>query len=132
MTTTYRELGNHSVAPCAEKATLDVDASGDLETFLGPFTGILDSLILDIGSLATSTTTDITVTIEETGEQVFADTNITADAVIRPRVIPQGTDGAELDALKLAEAFYLVNDRLKVVVDEGGNEASGALTALIK
>jgi hypothetical protein len=130
MLTTLGQIMNGQTPPCLETVALESDGSGDGTAVLGPFTGFLDSLFLDKGTLAD--TADVSITVARTGEAVAGRANLTADVVIRPRVTPHGITGVALSALTILEPVYLYNDYLNVVLDEAGDTKVGAISALIR
>lgn len=127
--TTKGQIASFQDPPCMETVAISSDASGDGTASLGPFTGYLDSMFFDKDTLAD--TADFTVTVARTGEQVAGRANLTADANVRPRITPQGTDGVNLAALTVLERVFLFNDTLNVVVAQGGANKAGAVSALI-
>lgn len=80
-------------------------------------------------------TADLTITLEATGEAILTLTNQAASAVKYPRVPVQDEAGA--DALfaaggtKIREPVVAVNDRVKVVVAQGGAAKTGTITVIV-
>jgi hypothetical protein len=78
---------------------------------------------------------DFTITLEGTGEAILTLTNQNASGKFYPRVPVQDETGA--DALyaaggtKLRDAVVAVFDRVKVVVAQGGNVKTGAITVIV-
>lgn len=72
---------------------------------------------------------DFTITAEATGETLWAESNVNASATRAPRQATHGTDGAAALYAAAGEAvrdkIAIVNDRIKVVVAQGGNAKSG-------
>ena len=123
------QIANLQKPPCAETVAISCDADGDGTASLGPFTGYLDSMFFDKGTFAD--TADFSVTVARTAEAVAGRTNLAADAVVRPRITPQGVTGANLTALTILEPVFLFNDTLNVVVAQGGATKTGAITAIV-
>lgn len=73
---------------------------------------------------------DFTITAEGTGETLWAESNVNADATRAPRQATHGTDGvASLYAAggtAVQDKIAIVNDRIKIVVAQGGNVKSGS------
>lgn len=75
-----------------------------------------------------ASTADITVTLEDSGQAVMTFTNINATSVKYPRAIATLASGA---ASTLTEVpVYAVNERVKVVVAQGGNTKTGTITVV--
>lgn len=77
---------------------------------------------------------DFTVTTDALGETVWAQSNVNASATVAPRQPSHTTAGvaATLDGTVAALVpIALANDRLKVVVAQGGNAKTGKLHFLI-
>lgn len=77
---------------------------------------------------------DFTVTAEATGESIWAESNVNAAAVRYPRAPTHSQAGvAALYAAggtAIQEPVGLANDRIKVVIAQGGNAKSGTLIVL--
>lgn len=78
---------------------------------------------------------DFTITAEATGETIWAQLNVNASASCYPRVATQGTDGvAALYAAggaAVREPVALANDRVKIVIAQGGNAKRGTFHVVI-
>jgi len=80
---------------------------------------------------------DVTITTEKTGQTVATLTNIGAtDRVIYPRAQVHGVDGVGLayevtNAKVVAEPVWAAEERLKIVVAQGGVTKTAAFTFLI-
>ncbi|MDO8500463.1 MAG: hypothetical protein Q7S20_01310 [Gemmatimonadaceae bacterium] len=78
---------------------------------------------------------DFTVTLEGTGETVWAEDNVNASATRSPRQATHSTAGvAALYAAggtAVADLIVAVRDRVKVVVAAGGNATTGAIHVVV-
>jgi hypothetical protein len=78
---------------------------------------------------------DFTLTAEATGETIWAEENVNASATRAPRQATHGTDGAAALYAAAGQAvrdyIVLANDRVKIVVAQGGNAKSGTFHVLI-
>jgi hypothetical protein len=101
-----------------KKITLTTDASGDLTTTKDIGMKI-DKIFIDIGTLAN--TTDITITDNDSGEQVLALSNATADSVDYPR---RQVDDNAGSAIASQYDRYSVGT-IKIVVAQGGDTKTG-------
>lgn len=68
-------------------------------------------------------TVDFTITVEGTGESLWTQTNRTASQIVRPLVLAQ--DGLGADLVAVYEPIVLVEDRIKIVIANGGAAKSG-------
>lgn len=78
---------------------------------------------------------DFIITAEATGETLWAENNVNASVTKAPRIPTHGTDGvASLYATSgtaVQAAPALGNDRVKIVVAQGGNAKSGTFHILM-
>lgn len=76
-----------------------------------------------------ATGVDFTITAEATGETIWTESNVDASATRAPRQASHGTDGvAALYAAGGAAVnvpIALANDRVKIVIANGGNAKTG-------
>lgn len=72
---------------------------------------------------------DFNITSENTGETLWAESNVNASATRHPRAATQTTAGAvaDYDASNhgVLAKIMLSQDRVKIAIDEGGDEKSG-------
>jgi len=104
------------------------DGSGDATVYLGSkLTGRIHAIFYDAGTLDAGT--DIVVTGETTGVPILTDSPA-ADEWFYPRVIPnKNTDGSAFtDA---ATDIWVYQERIKVVVAQGGASGAGDITVYI-
>lgn len=77
----------------------------------------------------------MTVTVEDTGEAVWAESNVDASASRYPRVATCSTAGAAslyaAGGAAVNDAIWVASSRLKVVVASGGNAKTGTLHFII-
>lgn len=113
--------------------TLTTDASGDATGY----TPVVSGRVLAIHYVKTDfdNTADFTVTAEATGESIWSQSNVTASATKAPRQATHGTDGvAALFAAGGAavnDYIAVANDRVKIVVAQGGDTKTGAFHVVI-
>ena len=113
--------------------TLTTDASGDV---IG-YTPVVTGPIRTIRYVKTDFTdgVDFTVTLEGTGESVWAESNVNASATRAPRQATHGIDGtASLYAAAgepVEDMIVAVRDRVKIVVAQGGNAKTGFVHVVI-
>lgn len=69
---------------------------------------------------------DFTITTEDSLRDVWVDTNINATESVVPRMLCDGTDGADLTAVY--DYIRVFNERVKIVIASGGNTKSGIFT----
>lgn len=104
-----------------------VDASGDATAYSPVLSGSLISFRYVKDDFADGV--DFTITAEDTGETLWAESNVNASATRHPRAATHSTAGA---ASLYASGGTAVNgkialsqDRVKIVVASGGNATSG-------
>lgn len=69
---------------------------------------------------------DFTITTETSVQNVWVDTNINASETVVPKLLNDGTDGADLTAIY--DHIRVFNERVKVVVASGGDTKTGTFT----
>lgn len=107
------------------------DAAGDAIDYSAHFSGVIHSIWLENTDLA-SGTFDLTLTLEDSGEGVLTEANITCAAGSKiaryPRTEAHDTaDGSEHTGAGEIVPIVAVNDRLKVVTADGGDTKSATL-----
>ena len=121
--------------PHCQKQTITVatDASGDATVYSGSVAnGRVLAILYDGGHDATA---DFTITTESTGQTVWTESDVTNSATFRaPRLATHATDGtASLYAAagEPVEAYvWMADERLKIVVAQGGNATTGVFTLI--
>lgn len=72
---------------------------------------------------------DFTITLEATGETLWAESDVNASATRAPRQATHGTDGAAAlfaaAGAAVLDRVAIANDRIKIVVAQGGANKSG-------
>lgn len=114
--------------------TVTTDASGDATAYTdGAVTGLLSQVRYVKDNF--DNTADFTITSEATGESLLAEANVTASKTWAPRQATHGVDGvASLYAAAgtgVQDKIALANDRIKIVVAQGGNVKSGTFHFLL-
>jgi hypothetical protein len=104
------------------RVTPVTDASGNATYYSENFSGRVHSLSYLKVDFADGV--DFTITLERTGQSVWTDTNINATETVYPVAAANlGTTGG---ASTLSEVpIIAANDRLKIVIVQGGNVKSG-------
>lgn len=107
--------------------TATTDGSGDATVFSGRVTG----QILGIAYVKTDFAdgVDFTITTENSGENVWIDTDVNAAEVVYPRRLVQDTVGANIAATY--EPIYVGADRVKFVIAQGGATRTGTFYVLM-
>lgn len=73
---------------------------------------------------------DVTVTVESTGQVVWTGTNVNASVTVYPVAAATLTSGS---ASTLTEVpIALANDRLKIVIAQGGDTKTGTFTVVLE
>ena len=78
---------------------------------------------------------DFVITTEVTLQNLWVDTNVNASEMIAPRQSTHDTTGAALtytgDGDIPSDYIWAVNERIKVVIDEGGDTKTGTFTVIV-
>jgi hypothetical protein len=70
-------------------------------------------------------TVDFTITEEDTGLSIWAESNLTASTVRAPRMLTHSAAGV---ASAAAEGLIPIRGRIKIVITQGGNAKLGSFT----
>lgn len=107
--------------------TVTTDASGDATAYTTVVTGKLSQIRYVKSDFDAGV--DFTITAEATGETLWAQNDVNASATVAPRQATHSTAGvAALYAAAgsaVLDKIALANDRIKIVVAQGGNAKSG-------
>lgn len=112
--------------------TLTTDASGDV---IG-YTPVVSGRVLGVRYVKTdfANGADITVTAEATGEAILALTDQNASGTFYPRQQVHGATGTGLtyDGTRtMNEPVAVANDRIKIVVAQGGDTKTGTVHVVV-
>ncbi len=123
----------------AERHTVELttNASGNATGHTPMVTGcVLAIHYAADGTSPFDNTVDFTITAEQTGETIWTESNLSASKSVYPRPGVQHTDGT--DALYAAGgtkvrdgAIALAQDRVKIVIAQGGNAKKGKFHVVI-
>lgn len=117
------------------KVTVTTDGSGDATAYSPRVAGKVVAIsYVKPGAASYTDGVDFTVTSEATGETIWAQANVNATTHVKPRAATHTTAGvaATLDGTVAAlDAVALANDRIKIVVAQGGATKVGAFHFLI-
>lgn len=110
--------------------TVTTDGSGAATAYSDVLTGKLMSInYIKDGSTPYADTVDFDLNIETTGEVVWDQDNITASVAVRPVAAVQTYLGANAvfasGGEPVRDRFMLVNDRVRIVLANGGDTKSG-------
>lgn len=110
-----------------------VDASGDATEYSPVLSGKLVSIRYVKDDFADGV--DFTITAEDTGETLWAEEDVNASATRHPRAATHSTAGAAAlyasGGTAVNDKISLGDDRVKIVVADGGNATSGTFHILI-
>lgn len=99
------------------------------------FNGRLSSIIYSTTATEYSTTVDFTITVEGTGEPVWAQSNVDASATVAPRQATHDKVGVAslYETGQAVEDYYrLADDRIKIVLAQGGVSKTGTFTVIVE
>lgn len=116
-----------------ETVSLTTDASGDATGYTGVVNGRVLGVLYRKTDFANGV--DFTVTTEVTGVNIWTESDVNASADRAPRMPTHGQDGsASLYAAAgepVEDLIPVAEERIKVVVAQGGNVKSGTVHVLI-
>ena len=115
--------------------SITTDASGDATAYTPVTTGrVLGVRVVVPGSGGIESTSDITITAEATGESILTLTNQNGSGSFYPRVGVHDAAGAAatLDGTRLLrDSVAVANDRVKIVVAQGGNAKAATIHVIV-
>lgn len=106
--------------------TATTDASGDATVYSPVITGAISQIRYVKTDFADGV--DFAITLEATGESVWAESNVNASATRAPRQASHGTDGTANGGTEFIAA---ANDRVKIVVAQGGDTKTGTFHVVL-
>ena len=113
--------------------TLTTDASGDATGFTPVVTGLINAIIYTKTDYDAGV--DFTITVEGTGQGVWTETDVNADKTVAPRQPIHDTVGvASLYAgagEPVEDHIAVANDRIKIVVAQGGDTKTGTFDVIL-
>jgi hypothetical protein len=74
---------------------------------------------------------DFTITAEATGETLWTQTNVDATVTVSPRQVTHDTAGV-VAVTAILDKIALANDRIKIVIANGGNVTSGVFHVVLE
>lgn len=111
-----------------------VNASGAAEVYSRVISGTVESIRYIKDDFAD--TVDFTITAEATGGTIWAEENVTASATRLPRAATHSTAGAAAlyasGGAAVLGKIALAQDRVKIVIANGGVSTSGAFHITVK
>lgn len=116
------------------EATVTTDAGGDATAFLptpGSGESALDGRVLRISYTKTdyATGVDFTITSEKTLQNLWVESDVDASKSVGPTQVIQHDDGT--DRLGGGAYIHIANERIKIVVANGGDTKSGLFTVVV-
>ncbi len=112
--------------------TVTTDSDGDATSYSPRITGRVITIIYDKDDYDSGV--DFAITLEATGEGLWTKSNQNSSATVAPRQAVHNSTG---NAREYASGFsiydYVVaaHDRVKIVIDEGGDTKSGTFTIIM-
>lgn len=119
----------------AERHVVDVttDADGNATVYSPVVTGKISAIHYVKDDFADGV--DFTVTAEATGESIWNETNVNASAVRAPRQLtytPTGSSIAYAATYGVYDQIVVAQDRIKIVIANGGAVKSGAFHIVLE
>lgn len=118
------------------KVEVTTEVGGAATKLSPPVTGQIYSVhYVKDGTVPFSDTVDFAITADGTGENVWTQSNVTAASVKYPRAPTHDQAGAVLlyaaSGTAQADKIGLGNDRLKIVIAQGGDAKKGTFIFLV-
>lgn len=110
------------------RVTPVTNASGDVTAYSPTVTGRIHAVVYTLVDYAAGV--DFTITLEATGESLWTDTNVNASEAVYP-VQKANLGGTGAASTILEVPIVAANDRVKIVVAQGGNAKSGTFDIII-
>jgi len=119
-----------------KSVTLTTDAAGAATGYIDvPHGRVMSIAYIKDGSVPFADTVDFTATVESTGAPIWSQSNVTASQVRYPRAAVHDVLGAAAlyaDAGEaIVEPIMMANDRIKIVIAEGGDTKQGVVSVII-
>lgn len=117
-----------------KSVTIVTDGSGDA---IGYIDILIGGRVMSLHYVKTDYTNgvDFVITVEETGEGLWQEDSVDNAKSVYPRAGVHDIVGAVAlrvaAGLPLVEPIYLANDRIKIVIANGGNTKTGKIIAII-
>lgn len=117
-----------------ETVAVTTDGAGAATAYSGRVTGRLSQIRYVKTDFANGST--FTITSEATGETLWTETGVNASATRAPRQATHGTDGAAAlfaaGGAAVQDKIALANDRVKIVIANGGATKTGTFHILME
>lgn len=114
--------------------TITTDASGDATGYTPAITGKINAIVYIKDDYATGV--DFIITVEGTAQNVWTEANVNASKTIAPRQATHSEAGvASLYAGSgepVEDKITVANDRIKIVIDEGGDTLTGTFHVIME
>jgi hypothetical protein len=115
-----------------ETVAITVDGSGDSIDY----TGVVNGRVLQVAYVKDdfANGVDFVITTEDTLQTIWGDADVNASEVVSPRAPTHDTAGdASLYAatFEVLDYIWAVNERIKIVTDEGGVSKSGTIHIIV-
>ncbi len=119
----------------AERHTvsLTTDSNGDATGYTPVVTGRIITVVYTKTNFADGST--FTITTEDSTQNVWVETGVNATATVAPRQATHDTVGAAslyaAGGEPVEDYIYAANERIKIVVSNGGDTKTGAFTVIV-
>lgn len=117
-----------------ESVTVTTDASGDATSYTSSlYTGSVRAMIYTKSTYDNGV--DFTITGEKTGQTIWTEADVNASKTICPKQATHSTAGVASLYVAAGTAVQadvvLVNERIRIVIAQGGNAKAGAFRVVI-
>jgi hypothetical protein len=112
----------------SDSVTLTTDASGDVTGYTRAMNGRIVAVQYTKDTYADGV--DFTITNNTTAQGIWTDTNVNASEIVYPKQLNDDLAGADLTGVY--QPVYLADEKVKIVVAQGGNAKSGTFTVYVE
>lgn len=107
---------------------VETDAAGAATAYSPNVTGRIHAIVYVKDDFAAGV--DFTITLEATGESLWTDTNVDASETVYP-VQKANLGGTGAASTILEQPLIAANDRVKIVIAQGGNTKGGTFHVVV-
>lgn len=116
-----------------QTVSVTVNSSGDATAYTTPLKGKLIAIVYTAdGSTPYDNTVDFTITTESSLQTLWSESNISASKTCNPRAATHTTAGAAAlyaaGGTAVLEQIAICDERIKIVLAQGGNAKTGTFT----
>lgn len=109
------------------RVSVTTDSGGDATEYTPNVRGRIVAIVYTKTDFASGV--DFDISLETTGQELWDEDNVNASKTVWPKQLNDDTVGADLAGEY--QHIYAANERVKIVIAEGGNAKSGTFDILV-